>query len=163
MKSKIKTKNTKTKQKISTQENIQPIDNSKKPIITNAKNRLKVGTTKEEMEKFVVQLKSCAIKDYEYNKSRQIQELIDSRLSECPEEQAVEAPSPSHDPINYPSHYNQGNIEPLTYILENNFSYCEGNIVKYLTRYKFKGGIEDLQKAQRYLHKLIEHKQKQGW
>lgn len=60
------------------------------------------------------------------------------------------------DNINKPKHYTQGSIEPLDFIKANNMSFIEGNIVKYVTRYKHKNGLEDLKKAQFYLNKLIE-------
>jgi hypothetical protein len=47
-------------------------------------------------------------------------------------------------------------IEPWDYIVKNNLGYLEGNIIKYVTRYKGKHGVEDLQKARHYLDKLIE-------
>ena len=47
-------------------------------------------------------------------------------------------------------------IEPWDYIIQNNLGYLEGNIIKYVTRYKGKHGVEDLQKARHYLDKLIE-------
>jgi hypothetical protein len=34
--------------------------------------------------------------------------------------------------------------------------FLQGNIIKYVTRYPFKGGVEDLIKAKKYLEKLIE-------
>jgi len=53
------------------------------------------------------------------------------------------------------THY-QVAIQPWDYIIANNLGYLEGNVIKYVTRYKNKGGIEDLRKAQHYLTKLIE-------
>ena len=53
------------------------------------------------------------------------------------------------------THY-QVAIQPWDYIIANNLGYLEGNVIKYVTRYKNKGGIEDLRKAQHYLVKLIE-------
>jgi|TARA_R100000482_G_C5089041_1_gene129898 hypothetical protein len=58
------------------------------------------------------------------------------------------------DQINHPDHYNQG-IETTDYICSWGMDFCEGNIVKYVTRYKLKGGLEDLRKAQWYLELLI--------
>ncbi len=52
-------------------------------------------------------------------------------------------------------HY-QTEIQPWDFIVANNLSYLEGNIVKYVCRYKEKNGIVDLHKAQHYLDKLIE-------
>jgi len=63
------------------------------------------------------------------------------------------------DPVNRPSHYNQGKIECIEYILDQKFDYLEGNVVKYLTRWKRKNGLEDLRKARWYLEKLIERTQ----
>ena len=59
------------------------------------------------------------------------------------------------DNIN-PSHYKQGNIEVIDFILDQKFNYLEGNVVKYLSRYKFKNGLEDLNKAKWYINKLTE-------
>src|SRR5690606_21799748 len=59
------------------------------------------------------------------------------------------------DNVNNPSHYKQGSIEPIDYILANGMNFLEGNVVKYVTRYKHKNGLEDLRKAEFYLKKLI--------
>tara|TARA_R110000772_G_scaffold169556_1_gene281439 strand:- start:1207 stop:1464 length:258 start_codon:yes stop_codon:yes gene_type:complete len=65
-----------------------------------------------------------------------------------------------HDMVNSPSHYNESGIEcidALQAMLGKDFdSYLQGNIAKYLWRYRYKNGIEDLKKAQWYLNKLIE-------
>jgi len=53
-------------------------------------------------------------------------------------------------------HYKKRAIQPIDYILENELGFCEGNIIKYVTRYKDKNGLEDLEKAQQYLDFLIE-------
>jgi len=64
------------------------------------------------------------------------------------------------DMVNHPSHYNESGIEcidALQAMLGNGFEdYLQGNIAKYLWRYKYKNGTEDLRKAQWYLNKLIE-------
>jgi hypothetical protein len=62
---------------------------------------------------------------------------------------------PENDPINSPAHYTQG-IEAIDYILSWKMNYLEGNIIKYITRYKFKNGIEDLKKARWYIDRLID-------
>ena len=54
------------------------------------------------------------------------------------------------------SHYGVKAIQPWDYIIANNLGYLEGNVVKYVSRWKDKGGVEDLKKAQHYLQKLIE-------
>jgi len=54
------------------------------------------------------------------------------------------------------THYKDKSIQPWDYIVANKLGYLEGNIVKYVSRWKDKGGIEDLRKARHYLDKLIE-------
>ena len=54
------------------------------------------------------------------------------------------------------SHYKDKAIQPWDYIASNSLGYLEGNIVKYVSRWREKGGLEDLKKAQHYLTKLIE-------
>lgn len=57
-------------------------------------------------------------------------------------------------------HYKSKAIQPWDYITSNELGYLEGNIVKYVSRWKDKGGVEDLQKARHYLDKLIELNQR---
>jgi hypothetical protein len=65
------------------------------------------------------------------------------------------------DMVNQPNHYTAGGIEVFDY-LEAKLStealegYFTGNVIKYISRYKHKNGVEDLKKAQVYLGKLIE-------
>ncbi|HBL8476468.1 TPA: DUF3310 domain-containing protein [Listeria monocytogenes] len=63
------------------------------------------------------------------------------------------------DNVNNPAHYTAGGIETLDYIkakVKDYPSYVAGNILKYVSRYEHKNGIEDLKKAQFYLNDLIE-------
>ena len=53
------------------------------------------------------------------------------------------------------NHYKDLAIQPFEFIERNNFGYGAGNVIKYLCRYKKKGGIEDLQKARHYIDLLI--------
>lgn len=62
--------------------------------------------------------------------------------------------------VKNPSHYTKGTIEPWDYIIDHNMDFLEGNIIKYITRYKHKNGVEDLNKAMIYLEKLIKLKEK---
>tara|TARA_R100000805_G_C3562353_1_gene70793 strand:- start:420 stop:626 length:207 start_codon:yes stop_codon:yes gene_type:complete len=57
--------------------------------------------------------------------------------------------------VEHPNHYNQG-IEMWEYAMSHNLDFMEGNIVKYVTRWRHKNGIEDLLKAKQYLDKLVE-------
>lgn len=53
-------------------------------------------------------------------------------------------------------HYHKCKIEPIEYILANNLGFCEGNVVKYITRYKDKGGVDDLRKIKIYVDYIID-------
>lgn len=53
-------------------------------------------------------------------------------------------------------HYQQGEIQPWDFIAANNIGFFEGNAIKYLTRWRSKGGVEDLRKARHYIDKLVE-------
>ena len=53
-------------------------------------------------------------------------------------------------------HYRARGIQPIEYIHANNLGFCEGNVVKYVTRWKDKGGEDDLRKAIHYLELLIQ-------
>jgi len=54
------------------------------------------------------------------------------------------------------SHYRDKGIQPINYIHANNLGFCEGNVVKYVTRWRDKNGVADLKKAIHYLELLIE-------
>jgi hypothetical protein len=62
----------------------------------------------------------------------------------------------SKEQVEHPNHYNQGNIEMWDYAFDHGLDFFEGNIVKYVTRWKDKNGLQDLKKAKQYLDKLIE-------
>ena len=66
----------------------------------------------------------------------------------------------SSDKIN-PDYYTKG-IDCIDYIISHSMNYLEGNLVKYVTRYKFKNGLEDLLKARWYLDRLIEDYNEKG-
>mgnify|MGYP001432892890 FL=1 len=57
------------------------------------------------------------------------------------------------------THYKAKTIQPWDYIAANEIGYFEGNIIKYISRWKEKGGVDDLKKARHYLDKLIELKE----
>lgn len=60
-------------------------------------------------------------------------------------------------------HYSNKSIQPIDYILANDLNFCEGNVIKYVTRYKDKNGVEDLKKAMHYLEFLIaQHENKES-
>ena len=61
-----------------------------------------------------------------------------------------------NDTVNNPAHYTHGKIEVLDFILDQDLPYLPGQVIKYICRYRFKNGLEDLQKAEFYLKRLIE-------
>lgn len=52
-------------------------------------------------------------------------------------------------------HYEKMEFQPVDYIVANNIGFCEGNIIKYVSRWQDKGGVEDLKKARHYIDILI--------
>lgn len=54
------------------------------------------------------------------------------------------------------SHYRDMAIQPIEFTLKNGLGFCEGNVIKYVSRHKSKGGRKDLEKAIHYLQLLIE-------
>ena len=53
-------------------------------------------------------------------------------------------------------HYKDLAIQPVEYISKNRMGFIEGSVVKYVTRWRAKGGISDLKKAIHFLQILIE-------
>jgi len=64
-----------------------------------------------------------------------------------------------NDPINNPAHYaavGDGRVQPIDLIESQGMEYRQGNIIKYVSRYKYKGmPLKDLKKARWYLDRLI--------
>ena len=60
-----------------------------------------------------------------------------------------------------PDHY-RTDIQHIEYIVANNMGFCEGNVVKYISRWEMKGGVEDLEKAKHYIEMLIEQENKRN-
>jgi hypothetical protein len=54
------------------------------------------------------------------------------------------------------NHYSRYNIQPIDFIIDNNLDWCEANVVKYITRWRDKNGLEDLRKALHYIQLLID-------
>ena len=61
------------------------------------------------------------------------------------------------DNIKDPKHYAMWKIQPVKFIVENEIPYAEGNVIKYVMRWKYNNGLEDLHKAQEYINILIEN------
>ena len=58
------------------------------------------------------------------------------------------------------NHYSDMTIQPIEFIHKNGLSFIQGNVIKYVCRYKDKGGIQDLNKAKHYIDLLIEFEEK---
>ena len=59
-------------------------------------------------------------------------------------------------------HYKDLKIQPIEYIHANNIPFAEGNIIKYVTRWRAKGGVKDLEKAKHFIELLIELESRNG-
>jgi len=57
-------------------------------------------------------------------------------------------------------HYKSLSIQPIEYIHANGIPFAEGSVIKYVTRWRDKGGLADLEKAKHFLELLIELEQK---
>lgn len=60
------------------------------------------------------------------------------------------------------NHYKELKIQPVEYIHANNLGFLEGNIIKYVTRWRSKGGHKDLKKAKHFIDLLMELEEKHG-
>ena len=54
------------------------------------------------------------------------------------------------------SHYKDLKIQPVEFIHANGIGFFEGNVIKYVTRWRAKNGVEDLKKAKHYIDLLID-------
>ncbi len=54
------------------------------------------------------------------------------------------------------NHYADMVIQPAEFIIKNDMGFAEGNVIKYVSRWRKKGGVDDLRKARHYLDLLIE-------
>lgn len=55
------------------------------------------------------------------------------------------------------NHYKGYAIQPIDFIHKNELNFIQGNVIKYLLRYKEKNGLQDLKKAKHYIDLLIEY------
>jgi len=60
------------------------------------------------------------------------------------------------------NHYQKLKIQPIEYILANEMQFCEGAIIKYISRWRDKGGVEDLRKIKHFCDFLIENEVKEA-
>jgi len=57
-------------------------------------------------------------------------------------------------------HYKSLKIQPIEFIHANGIPFAEGSVIKYVTRWRDKGGLADLEKAKHFLELLIELERK---
>lgn len=70
-----------------------------------------------------------------------------------------------HNPLSVQvggGHYKSFAIQPVEFIHTNNVPFIEGNCIKYLMRWREKGGIKDLEKVKHYIDLLIELETRRG-
>lgn len=60
------------------------------------------------------------------------------------------------------NHYVNMKLQPIEFIVANGLGFCEGSVVKYVSRWRNKNGVEDLKKARHYLDILIEIEDAKG-
>lgn len=69
---------------------------------------------------------------------------------------ALDAPPPALAVQVGGDHYKGCAIQPIEFIHANGIGFAEGNVIKYVSRWRAKGGVEDLRKARHYLDLLID-------
>lgn len=81
----------------------------------------------------------------------------DDLTAELPKEEQAKSKdqSPLEIQING-DHYKKLPIQPVEYTMKNNLNFLQGSVIKYITRYKNKGGLVDLQKARHCIDMLIQ-------
>ena len=54
-----------------------------------------------------------------------------------------------------PNHYGGSEIDVIDFCQANNLDFMQGNVIKYITRYRKKNGLEDLRKAVEYINRIL--------
>ena len=89
-----------------------------------------------------------------------MENFLKDKFPESPVIGPVQTNNPATVPANSVQvggvHYKSKTIQPWDYIVANDIGFLAGNVVKYVTRYKGKNGVQDLEKARHSLDKLIE-------
>ena len=114
----------------------------------------------EVVDEMMCHLGKLATITVEYNDSYDID--LDGGMYFWTDEMFEPAAPATKETVNHPSHYNMG-IEAIDYIESHNMNFNMGNVIKYVTRAKYKGTeLEDLKKASWYLNREIENLEKEG-
>ena len=54
-----------------------------------------------------------------------------------------------------PDHYGDSGIDVISFCQANNLDFMQGNVIKYITRYRKKNGLEDIRKAVEYINRIL--------
>lgn len=68
----------------------------------------------------------------------------------------------SYNAVTQPAHYARFAIQPIEFILANGLSFLQASVIKYLVRYPYKNGMEDLLKCRNMLDRLIAEEEKKA-
>lgn len=125
-------------------------------------NGMQQGTIYARLKRFGIENQNQRKKP---EQAETAQERVEAAAKICESIQAVtegleEPLKELADMINHPPHYKTGGIETIDFIraklTDDEFAgFCKGNVIKYLSREKLKGGIESLRKAKWYLDRLL--------
>lgn len=130
------------------------VKNNGKPYIAFDTNDGDRVTLSESLSQLRIAIKTDTNKEFAYLNKEHVEVLLPylqgfvATVSLQEPEQKEEAPSSTH--------YKSMAIEPLAYIEANHIGFHAGNVIKYVSRYKSKNGLDDLQKAKFYIERLIE-------
>lgn len=86
----------------------------------------------------------------------------DARNARAVRDQIIAAQEQKAHPLDVQiggGHYKDMKIQPVEYILANAIPFVEGSVIKYVSRWRSKGGVEDLRKARHFLDMLIEYEE----
>ena len=96
-----------------------------------------------------------------YNGWRIDYDKLQKELKQAEQRKSEQSGQSVNDPVNHPSHYTRGGIECIDAItaavtdLNGPEAWLTGSTIKYIWRWRWKNGLEDLRKAQFYLTRLI--------
>lgn len=68
----------------------------------------------------------------------------------------------SYNAVTQPAHYARFAIQPIEFILANGLNFLQASVIKYLVRYPYKNGMEDLLKCRNMLDRLIAEEEKKA-
>ena len=104
-----------------------------------------------EHEFYNVICKICK-QEYIINKSTLNREMGEGSFYICPTCRSHDAAE--KDNIN-PDHYGNSGIDVIDFCQANNLDFMQGNVIKYITRYRKKNGLEDVRKAVEYINRIL--------